>query len=256
VRRFLSVVCHLVFVATTVGVLAACGGSSDSPAGFTPLAPLSPSVESAGPSAQSSHAAASPSPSPSAVPVDASAQAIEAATKELQALYRSPLTRDSCMKDNPGSKACIALTSGDAVLAGGVASFTGGYPDGGGFAFLMGQSSDQSWHYWYGSQQGFYVLVKLPGDVRACGAGDAVAVRSSADAAAPSAGSLDDGATAHAERFLLTKPGAPGASGSRGEGWYQLSSPVKGWVNARNTSDAALGDCKLRDAVEGAPPHG
>jgi hypothetical protein len=31
---------------------------------------------------------------------------------------------------------------------------------------------------------------------------------------------------------------------------------VKGWVNARNTSDAALGDCKLRDAVEGAPPHG
>lgn len=199
---------------------------------------------------------ATPSASPTAVPVDAAAQAIEAATTQLSALYRSPLTRDSCLEDNPDNKPCIALSSADSAIGGGVAAFTGGYPDGGGFAFLMGRGDDGSWHYWYGSQQGFYVLTNLPGDIRACGAGQPVTVRASADDSSSSVGSLPDGASGHAEKFVLTVAGVPGVSGSRGEGWYQLSAPVAGWIDARNTADASLGDCKLRDAVEGAPPHG
>jgi hypothetical protein len=236
-----------------------CSSSStEPPPAFATLAPLSPTdggatnpSPSPGPSASPS-AAASPSPAP----VDAAAKAIEAATKELNALYRSPLNRDSCLKDNPDNKPCIALTSADAAIAGGVAAVTGGYPDGGGFAFLMGQGADGNWHYWYGSQQGFYVLVNLPGDVRVCGAGQPVNVGSSSDPSSGAAGTLPDGSTAHALKFVLTKAGTPGVNGSRGEGSYQIDAPVSGWIDARNAADASLGDCKLRDAVEGAPPHG
>lgn len=240
----------------------ACSGSTKaSPTEFATLAPLASSTAHVGalspvPVPTSASPSASPSAPPSPVPVDSAAQVIKAATTELSALYRAPLTRDSCLKDNPDHRSCIALTSSNSAIVGGVAAFKGGYPDGGGFAFLMGRVSDNGWHYWYGSQQSFYVLTNLPGDIRACGTGQPVTVRASADESSASVGSLPDGTIAHAKNFVLTTPGVPGVSGSRGDGWYQINSPKDGWVDARSTSDASLGDCKLRDAIEGAPPHG
>jgi hypothetical protein len=179
-----------------------------------------------------------------------------AATKELDAVYRNPLTRDSCLADNPESKPCIAQASANAALAGGIARFTGGYPDGGGFAFLMGRTADGAWHYIFGSQQGFYLRTDLPGDIRACGAGSPITIRAAADAGSAAAGKLDDNATAPADRYVLTKAGVFGANGTRGDGWYHISAPTAGWVHASDTADASLGDCKLRDAVEGVQPRG
>lgn len=252
VRITLAAATALVLVAA---IASACGGGSDKPkATATQDTNTSPS-DSAPTSAPSPSATAAKSPSatPSASDSDA---VVLAATKELDAVYRNPLTRDSCLKDNPGNKVCIVQASAAAALAGGIARFTGGYPDGGGFAFLMGRTADDAWHYIYGSQQGFYLRTDLPGDIRACGGGTAITIRSAANTSAAAAGTLADNATAHAEQYVLTTPGAFGPNGARGDGWYKISAPTAGWVHASDTADAALGDCKLRDAVEGAQPRG
>ena len=101
-----------------------------------------------------------------------------------------------------------------------------------------------------------YQLSDLPGELRACGNGNAVTVRASPDSAAASAGTLKDLAAATAQEFRLTKAGSFGTNGARGEGWYRVSGTVSGWLPARESSDAKLGDCALHDAIEGSAPRG
>jgi hypothetical protein len=187
---------------------------------------------------------------------DEQALAIEGAVKAVDAVYRSPLTLDSCLKDNPGNKPCIALASNETTVRGGIARFTGGFPDGGGFSFVMGRQADGAWQYWSGTQQGIYQLVEFPGELRACGGGNAVVVRASPDSSAASSGTLKDLATSTAQEFRLTKAGSFGTGGGRGEGWYRVTGAVPGWVLSRDATDAKLGDCSLHDGIEGATPRG
>ncbi len=240
--------------------LAGCSDSNSPPpaattAALPTLAPL-PARPGSGTNAASPSPAASPSASASPSQRDEQALAVEAAMKEVDAVYRSPLTLDSCLKDNAGNKACIALASNEPTVRGGVARFTGGFPEGGGFSFVMGRTADSGWHYWFGSQQGMYQLSDLPGELRACGNGNAVTVRASPDSAAASAGTLKDLDTATAQEFRLTKAGSFGTNGARGEGWYRVTGAAAGWVAARESSDAKLGDCALHDAIEGSAPRG
>ena len=234
----------------------ACGGGSDKAAQVA-TQPANTAAATDRPASPAASATAKPSPSPSvSATTSASDAVVLAATKELDAVYRNPLTRDSCLQDNTAQKVCIVQASPNAALAGGLVRFTGGYPDGGGFAFLMGRAADGAWHYLYGSQQGFYLRTELPGDIRACGGGGPITIRATADANSAAAGTIADGATARAEQYTLTTAGTFGANGKRGDGWYKVSAPAAGWVHASDTADAALGDCKLRDAIEGAQPRG
>ncbi len=239
--------------------LGGCGGSSsekDTPAPQSPTSGISNTPHET-PTAEAS-ASPSPSPSPSVSPtLQAGTDAASvAALKDTDSLYRSPLTRDACLADNPQQKVCIERTTPESALDGGVARFSGGYPEGGGFAFLMGRTSAGEWHFWLGSQQEFYVLANLPGDLRACGGGEDVVARANPSSDAAAAGKVPDLSVAHAEEFVLTKSGTFGVSSTRGDGWYRISSPVTGWVASRDVTDAKLGDCRLRDAIEGASPRG
>ena len=134
------------------------------------------------------------------------------------------------------------------------AEFRGGDPEGGGFAFLMGSDAAGGWGFWQGSQQGFAALLVLPGQVRACGAGQDVSVLQEPNAAAKQSAALVDGTVASAAEFLLTLQGS--LLGRRGEGYYRLTGATAGWVNAQDVTAAGLGDCALHDELEGRASRG
>lgn len=168
----------------------------------------------------------------------------------LDARYLSPLTRDACLQDNPASKICVELKTADAALAGGIARFAAGDPNGGGFSFYMGRMIDGTWAYWFGTQQQTYVLEEPPGELLACSATASIEIRREPRADAAAVRSVADLGELKAERFVLTKAGSHQAAGERGEGWYFVTSPAEGWVPAQDVTDATLSDCLLHDAIE------
>lgn len=235
-------------------MLGACGGAGDSAHSSS----ASPSLGAGTPASSSAtatggSASVTPSPTAEGSPEQERDRVIEAALAELHARLVAPLTRDACLKDNPDRQPCIDLQSSPEQLTRGLAQFTGGDPDGGPFTFLMGRTADGDWRYWLGTRQMTYLLDRLPGQVLACGASTEVVVRDKPAESAGAQSSLKDLVEMTADRFVLTVPGSFGVSGTRGEGWYHIVSPVEGWVNATRTTAALLGDCLLHDEVEERP---
>ncbi|MBI2766944.1 MAG: hypothetical protein HYX53_13670 [Chloroflexi bacterium] len=257
----------LLLLPATVAVLAtaACGGGSGPAAATTPAA-TAPAASAVGSATRPASAQASPTvtvtatATPSAMPLppvaEAKAAAIAAAVKALDARVVSPLNRDACLQDNPARKVCIALEGPDASVQRGLAEFGAGDPEGGGFRFLMGRSAAGEWGFWFGSQQQFYVQLVLPGTLLACGEGNGVAVRVQPSVSSAAVSTVKDLTQLRAQEFVLTTPGKYGAGGARGEGWYHVTTPVDGWVQAREATDAKLGNCRLRDSLEGSATHG
>ena len=255
----------------------------DEPSGATPAS--SPSAVSPSPSASPSGQSASPTASPTSTttsestaevapapqrPGGSEQDAIDAALIALDARYLSPLTRDGCIAESASavqssdsgssdsgtsggdSRPCIEYVPGESSPASGIAWFNGGDPDGGGFSFAMGQTAAGSWDYWFGTQQQTYVLTTLPGQGLACAAGAGVTIRAEPFLDGAQVAQLSDGDAVSADLFVLSQGGSY-TGGANGDGWYKVSAPAEGWVHARELSDAALGDCSLRDAIEGGP---
>ncbi len=269
--RLLGTIAGAVTLALT---LAGCS-NSDSPPPPATTAPLPtlenpPTRQATVPATSASPAAsrtpvASPSPSPTvqATPEPTATQSasgstsdvIDAAVDTVGAVYRPQLTRDTCIADNPDSKPCVSLSSDEGSVQSGIARFTGGYPDGGGFSFYMGRDLSGDWGYWFGTQQQYYQLVEFPGDLRLCGGGSDVTIRQDPVGSSGPSGTMADGSTIPAEEFVLTVAGSPN-SGNRGEGWYRVGGATPGWVPATQSTDASLGSCDLHDAIEGSAPRG
>lgn len=124
-------------------------------------------------------------------------------------------------------------------------------PPGGGALVFAGRTPDGAWRFWFGTQNVFYQLVDLPGDVLVCADGDGLNVRERADASSASAGFVPDGARLRAVEFVLTAPGI--APTGRGSGWYRVEAGDlhrAGWVSSRFVTDARLQDCQIRDGFE------
>ncbi|MEX0781395.1 MAG: SH3 domain-containing protein [Dehalococcoidia bacterium] len=233
-------------VAFAAAVLVSCGGKSGDPE--------VPPLPTATPRGSTATAAASPTPSPSPTPDPAVERqhVIDAASAALDgALHISPLTLPACLDGNPERKPCIELKSEPDQLVRGLARFNMGDPDGGGATFLMGRMAGGDWAFWQGSQQQSYVLDALPGDLIACGTDEPATIRSSPAPEAAVIRSLDDLTELTADGFTLTRAGNYAVQGERGEGWYHVTDPVEGWIDAIFTTDAVLGDCLLHDAIEG-----
>ena len=202
------------------------------------------------PSATSSPTAAA-TPAPAVVTPPAGAPGVEAAiaAAELQlgAVHLDSLTRAACEAANPSSGLCISLQSGPAQVALGLARFTAGSLDGGGFRLYMGRDLAGEWAFWFGTQQQSDVLEEMPGALLACSAAGPTAVFAGPSGFSSSTGSVARLVQLEAEAFVLVKPGSFAVDGGRGEGWYYVTSPVMGWVAANDVTSAALGDCLLHD---------
>lgn len=180
------------------------------------------------------------------------AAAIAAAEQQLGAVHLDSLTRDACEAANPPSGLCISLQSGPEQVALGLAQFTAGSLDGGGFRLYMGRNLAGAWGFWFGTQQQSDVLEEIPGTLLACGAAGPTAVFAAPDGLSSSTGSVARLVTLQAEAFALARPGSFAVDGGRGEGWYYVTSPVMGWVAASDVTSAALGDCLLHDDLAAA----
>jgi hypothetical protein len=234
-----------------------CGGGASTPTA-TPAAPSpypsSAAVDTPSPVvAISSPGVATPAPAgtPSGVFLVAAAEA--AALKELNAIYTTVLTQEGCMVNNPARKLCILLESQPNDAFGGVLLFGMTSPDGGGAALYFGRMQDGSWHYWFGTQNDTYQLVKFPADGIVCARGGGLNVREQPSTTASVVTLLKDLAPIRAEEFVLTQPGAFGHAGPDPDGWYRISAPVPGWVNYRYVSAASFKTCEFHDAVQPAP---
>jgi hypothetical protein len=249
--------------AIAVLATAACGDASEPSASTTQTATAPAATAAGSPTRAVSPqvsptvtATAAPSATPLPAAADAKAAAIAAAVKELDARVVSPLNRDACLQDNPARKVCIKLEAPDASVQRGVAEFGAGDPDGGGFGFVMARTAAGEWRFWFGSQQQFYVQLVLPGALLACGEGNGVAVRAQPSVSSAAVSTVKDLVQLQAQEFVLTIPGKYGSGGTRGEGWYHVTTPVDGWVQAREATDAKLGNCQLRDSLERSATHG
>jgi len=237
---------------------AACDGDNgDAKGTATPTAQRATETERTSAPLQSP--VATPSPSPTASPTvrprgDERLAAVAAAVAAMDGRSLPTLIRDACLEGNPASKACVALTSDEETVRGGVAVFAGGYPDAGLFTLAMGRMRDGAWAVWFITQQPSYLLTDLPGEALACGEGK-LPLRAEAGASATVVGEVERLTRLGAQEFVLGAPGSVG-DGARGEGWYRIGSPVAAWVAARDTTAAERGTCDLRDAVESGTPRG
>lgn len=235
-----------------LGLLAAACGGNDAPDPTVP--PLgTPSIP-----AMSTQAAAptgtppldTPTPEPTTQPSDSLA-VVEVAVAAVGGVHVSPLTLADCIANNPDNRPCIDIASTPDQLETGIAKFNGGYPEGGTFMLVMARTESGDWAYWYSAQSLTYLVADLPGELIACGGGADVPALSSPGGAEVAL--LPELERLTADSFVLAEPGAFGADGERGSGYYHITAPIDAWVDATLTTDALLGDCSIRDAFEAQP---
>ncbi len=159
------------------------------------------------------------------------------------------------MPDCIDSAGCVSTTNPGPSVDLGIMrlSFRAPVGDGSGAAVYAGKQLDGTWGFWFGTQQGNFRLVDLPGDLLICSGADTLNVRATPAMTGTVVAALKDGQRVRAERFALTQPGALTPNAPEAEGWYRVSSPdlpSGGWVSAKFTTDARLGNCDLRNAIE------
>jgi hypothetical protein len=115
----------------------------------------------------------------------------------------------------------------------------------------MGRNPVGEWQFWHGTQQEFYELFELPGQLRVCNGGSDAPVRASPSVTAAQVGRVKENDVLRGEEFVLTHPGTITPSKERPEGFYRVTGPIAGWIDTLSVTNAALGDCKMHDAVLG-----
>lgn len=225
--------------------------AAPAPATTPSVAATSPTTATATRAAPSPTPLATATPTPAHDPAKETAAAIEAAAVFLGAVHLESLDRAACEAANPPSRICISLQSAPGHVGRGIARFTAGDLDLGGFVFFMGRMPGGEWGFWFGTQQQHDVLETLPGTLLACGRGEDVAIRAQPALEADVLQRVGELVELQAETFVLTVEGSFTAGGTTGEGWYQVSAPAVGFVAATDVTAASLGDCLLRDALRG-----
>ena len=242
-----------------LALLVACGGSSsgtdtggarrdEAP----PLPSLTPTPRPVSPApSPSPPASPSPAPVPPATPhPDGQAEtrrATDAAASLLGARVLDTLTFDACLEDNPGLEMCIAFDGDVATAAAGIARFAAGDPQGGPFTLYMGRDAAGDWRFWFATTARTYILDTLPGMLLVCGRDRSPGVAS--EPRSERVVTVQTGDALAAAAFVLAAPGSFPAG--VGEGWYAVTGTAQGWIDARDTTAATLGDCSLHDQVEG-----
>lgn len=221
--------------------------SATAPPTSAPATPTSLPSPAASPSASSSVVAALTVPTSAGTRQDV----IAGVKRTLDARYVSPLNRNECLKDNPNKQICFDVIASEGAIRAGIARLLAGDPEGGAFALLMGRTAAGEWKMWRGTQQEFFELFELPGTLRTCNGASDAPVRAAPEPAATIVGRVADKELLKAEQFVLTKPGSLSAPGDRPQGFYRVTSPVAGWIDALAVADAASGDCALHDSTLG-----
>jgi hypothetical protein len=225
----------------TAALLVACGGSG--------RAVTTPTSGASGATAAPSAAAADVT-SAATAPLNDDERSRAAATEIFHGVIDPACTMDHPVKAGFN---CIIARSNAATLSGGIAVFDVAEPEAGDAGLgILGRAPDGTWKYWFGTQQP-YALLALPGDMRVCADGDGLNLRTQPAATAPQVTLLADGTIVRGDGFVLTEPGTPGPDAEkRGYGWYHIAAPQEGWAYSRFLSNAQIGDCSLRDALERA----
>lgn len=254
-RALAFAACGALVLATT-----ACfgGGGDDDTQTATATTPATQAPASTT-TATATTAADTPTPTPTASPtpdgVAEAAAAIAAATTIVDGRYLSPLSAAACSADNPSFEPCIELKADEGTVGAGLALFDGGFPDAGPFRMALGRTAGGDWDLWYATQQQLYSLTALPGTALACPSEGTLAIHTSASEDSPILLEVDRLAELSVDGFELTEAGQFDGR-ARGSGWYHVTSPSPGWVHAQDATDATLGDCALRDAIENTVSHG
>ncbi len=156
-------------------------------------------------------------------------------------------TGDAC---DEGDDCVSEMPDGTTDVSGPITRLAYQGAGGGGALVVMARDGAGVWQFWTITQMDPYELLDVPGDLRICSDGEATTVRESPASGAGSAGEIARGEVVTARGFVLTQPGT---LDNHGTGWYQVTGAGDGWVPADQTSNAALGDCTLRDEMEGRP---
>lgn len=118
---------------------------------------------------------------------------------------------------------------------------------------VLGRDEAGVWRRWFEYQDATYLLLELPGDLRVCAEGGKLELRAAPNPSAAVVVAINDQTLLHTEAFVLTQAETPGPGNSppkAGSGWYFVRTPQQGWAFSRFVTDAGLGNCQLRDAVE------
>lgn len=239
-----SVLITITMLTVTAALVAACGGSGDS--ANAPTSAATSVTTAAAPSA-----AAATSAPPVLTTDDERSRA--AAAEIFHGMIDPACTIDPPLKANN----CITARSNAETLAGGIAEFSVYEPPsdvsfGEAFLGVLGRTADGAWEYWFGTQSPYALLLALPGDMRVCADGDGLNLRSEPAKDAPQVALLADGTIVRGDRFVLPEREANvDRRLPRGHGWYHITAPEDGWAYSKYLSNAASGDCSVRDTVEG-----
>lgn len=241
----------LLVVGGSFGAAKALLGGSSSGEGST----LSPTV------GQTAVAQPSPGPAPSEMPTSTpeggagssvlqSAEQVASAALTAAVRLFDGVSAADCKTNNPLNKPCITPQSEPSTALRGIAVFTigeQGMPTS--FTAVLGRGPAGEWKVWFRTQLSPYQLLRLPGNMRVCSEGAGLNVRSAPGTNAAIVGTLNEMDVAKGEEFVLTEPANDPAK--PGYGWYQLSSPLKGWAYSKYlAAETALGNCNLRDQQE------
>jgi hypothetical protein len=234
-------------------VAPACMGESESPAR---LRVLTPTPEPAAMISPTPAAVEEPTPTPEPTPDPESTPTPDddpSPSNDLDAAMAAAAAAlgidagDAC---SDGEDCIRELPGGGTRTDGSIARLAYVAGAGGGAIAIVARDTAGTWQYWLLTAGETYQLFDVPGDLRICSDASTLTVRQAPDPGAAAAGELGHGEVVHAGSFALTEPGS---LESHGAGWYRVDGAVSGWVSSRESSDAALGDCTLRNQIEGEP---
>jgi hypothetical protein len=167
-----------------------------------------------------------------------------------------------CVTPNPQGKACITLQSSAETVTHGIAHVGVAGADGvGGTNAILGRDRADEWRVWFTTQNFYYQLLVLPGEMIVCADGDDLNVRAAPARDAAVVGTMPHRTRVTAEEFVLTEErtiAADRQSSQPGAGWYRLSAPVQGWAYSRLLSNTTVdanereSECWARNLREGS----
>lgn len=247
-RLLLGSIVALLALAGVALALASTSCGDDSSTGSPGFAPSPGRLPTAtGTVGQTDPTASPPTAPATADPASVAQAALQAALRNFNATDDPAI----CKADPPRKQACLFhdVTEEDSPERG-VAVFGLGFADGGGALVVFGRDESGGWQFWFGTQQGVYHALRLPAEMRVCADGQGANVRMAPNVSAKSLGMLKDGAIVTSTQFVLTEPGSNSPQPAKnGNGWYQVTGDIDGFVRADLLSVTALPDCKLRDAL-------
>jgi hypothetical protein len=230
--------------------LGGCGDDAAEGPGESPAAPTETATSGTTPVGGLGSATPTPTGAQAGAPAAVAAQSAAAELFDAIILPRG----QRCAEANPEKRLCVGEVQNPEPERGIALVGVTTADEAGAFVAVMALDAKGGWGLWFTTQNVTFHRLVLPGEMRVCADGQRLNVREGPSVETALLTQFEPDTIVTVDGFQLARHARftdridPDAFF---DGWYHVTAPATGWVNANFVSDTqAADDCSVRDAAQ------